>query len=247
MYGIEHDREQGGPVRSLDDLLNDSAPDTSRSTEPLTAALDDLVVATRDAARSDARTSVARNRRPRRAILAASAATVVLLGGGAAAAASGSIFGNWIAPWADDPTGTLSFTLPSGGVCEQRIGDLKVANPEANAMIHDWLNDHTLTEIADIDAAIAATRAEGPQTWQFDGDTGVRPDLTFGYGTAHYDADYEYVTAMQQATFDAVHTKLLDEGYTAYADYELSYSGELRCTGDNPDPAIPEFLTEYKK
>lgn len=233
-------------MRSLDDLLNDSAPDTGRDSEPMTAALDDLVVATRDAARSGSRASVARNRRPRRAILAASATTVVLLGGGAAAAASGSIFGNWIAPWADDPTGTLSFTLPSGGVCEQRIGDLKVADPEANEMVHDWLADHTLNEIADVDAAIATMRAEGPQTWQFGGvDKGS--DLTFGYGTANYDADYEYVTAMHQATFDAVHAKLLDEGYTEYADYELSYNGELRCTGDNPDPAIPEFLSEYKK
>lgn len=234
-------------MRSLEDMLNESAPDTGRASEPMTAALDDLVVATRDAARTGSRAVAARGRRPRRAILAASAATVVLLGGGAAAAVSGSIFGNWDAPWADDPTGTFSFTLPSGGVCEQRIGDLKVANPDANKMVHEWLNDHQLNEIADVDAAIATTRAEGPQTWQFDGDTGVRADLTFGYGTANYDADYEYVTAMQQATFDAVHAKLLDEGYTDYADYELSYSGELRCTGDNPDPAIPEFLPEYKK
>ena len=156
---------------------------------------------------------------------------------------SGSIFGNWDAPWADDPTGTLSFTLPSGGVCEQRIGDLKVANPNANEMVHDWLHDHTLNEIADIDAAIAATRAEGPQTWQFDG----RPTITFGYGTANYDADYEYVTAMRQATYEAVHAKLLDEGYTDYADYNISYEGELRCSGDNPYPAIPEFLPEHKK
>ncbi|RYC05272.1 hypothetical protein [Nocardioides zhouii] len=159
---------------------------------------------------------------------------------------SGSIFGNWDALWADDPTGTLSFTLPSGGVCEQRIGDLKVANPDANEMIHDWLNDHTLNEIADIDAAIATTRAEGPQAWQFGG-LDRSSDLTFGYGTSNYDADYEYVTAMQQATFDAVHAKLLDEGYTDYADYELSYSGELRCTGDNPDPAIPAWQPEFKK
>ena len=113
-------------------------------------------------------------------------------------------------------------------------------------MVHGWLADHTLNEIADVDAAIAAIRAEGPQTWQFGG-VDKSSDLTFGYGTANYDADYEYVTAMHQATFDAVHAKLLDEGYTEYADYELSYSGELRCTGDNPDPAIPEFLPEYKK
>ncbi|RYB89618.1 hypothetical protein EUA06_13485 [Nocardioides glacieisoli] len=233
-------------MRSLEDILNESAPDTGRGSEPMTAALDDLVEATRDAARSGSRTPVAR-RRPRRAILAASAATVVLFGGGAAAAVSGSIFGNWDAPWADDPAGTLSFTLPSGGVCEQRIGDLKVANPEANEMVHDWLNHHTLNEIADINAAIATTRAEGPQTWQFDGDTGVRPDVTFGYGTANYDPDYEYVTAMQQATYDAVHTKLLDEGYTDYADYNLSWEGELRCTGDNPYPNIPQFLRESEK
>lgn len=229
------------PVRSLEDMLNESAPDTGETGESMTAALDDLVVATRDAAKSGSRAFVARSRRPRRAILAGTAAAVMLLGGGAAAAVSGSIFENWDAPWADDPTGTLSFTLPSGGVCEQRIGDLKVANPDANKMIHGWLNDHTLNEIADIDTAIAAIRAEGPQTYQFDGDTGVRPDLTFGYGTANYDADYEYVTAMFQATNDAVHAKLLDEGYTDYADFNTSYSGELRCTGDNPYPGIPEF------
>lgn len=48
-------------------------------------------------------------------------------------------------------------------------------------------------------------------------------------------------TAMNQATYDVVHAKLLEEGYTDYADYELSWEGELRCTGDNPYPAIPEY------
>lgn len=234
-------------MRSLDDLLNNSAAHPGRTSDAMAEALDDLVVATRDAATSGSRTSAVRSSRRRRAVLATSAAAVILLGGGAAAAVTGSIFGKWDAPWANDPTGTFSFTLPSGGVCEQRIGDLKVANPEANKMIHAWLSDRTLNEIADIDAAIAAIRAEGPQTWQFGGMEGRQPDLLFGYGTGNYDADYEYVTAMQQATFDAVHAKLLDEGYTRYADYELSYSGELRCTGDNPYPAIPDFLPEWKK
>ena len=231
---------------SLDDLLNDSAPDTGRTTEPMTAALDDLVMAARGAAQGGPRTSVARNRRRRRAMLAASATAVVILGGGAAAAVSGSIFGKWDAPWANDPTGTFSFTLPSGGVCEQRIGDLKVADPRADEMIHDWLADHTLNEIADIDAAITATRAEGPQRWQ-NGGLDRSSDIVFGYDTANYDADFEYVTAMHQATFDAVHAKLLDEGYTDYADYAVSWEGELRCTGDNPYPAIPEWLPEHKK
>lgn len=229
-------------MRSLEDMLNESAPDTGRTSEPMTAALDDLVVATRDAARAGPRGVGTRSRRPRRAILAGAAATVVLLGGGAAAAVSGSIFGNWDAPWADAPTGTLSFTLPSGGVCEQRIGDFKVANPEADKMIHDWLNDHTLNEIADVDAMIDVVRAEGPQTMP-----GGMGDLTFGYGTANYDADYEYVWAMRRATYEALTAKLVEEGYTDYEDNNYSYSGELRCTGDNPYPAVPDWQPEFKK
>ena len=56
------------------------------------------------------------------------------------------------------------------------LGDLRVANPVANKMIHGWLNDHTLNEIADIDTAIAAIRAEGPQTWQYVSASGFQVD-----------------------------------------------------------------------
>lgn len=226
-------------MRSLEDLLNESAPDPGRADEPMTAALGDLVTATRNAAHTAPRSIGSRRRR--RALLAASAAAVVVAGGGAAAAVTGSAFGGWIAPWTAEPTGTLSFTLPSGGVCEQRIGDLKVANPEAEKMIHAWLADHTLSEIADIDAAIEAIRAEGPQTHTFDGDTGVRPDVRYGYGTANYDADYEYVNAVFQAESEALSDKLWDEGYTDYEDYNHSWSSELQCSGSNPYPGIPEF------
>lgn len=228
-------------MRSLDNLLSNSAPDLGEDGEPITAALDGLVASTRTAARTASRTRGTRDRRPRHTILAASATAAVLVGGGAAAAVTTSSFGNWIAPWTADPTGTLTFALPSGGVCEQRIGDLKVANPQAEEMIHTWLADHTLAEIADIDAAIEADRAAGPETWTFDGDTGHRPDVVYGYGTANYDADYEYTNAVYQAETEAILAKLADEGYTEYEDYNYSWSSELQCSGSNAYPGLPEF------
>jgi len=156
---------------------------------------------------------------------------VVLVGGGAAAAAE---IANWNAPWAGQPDGSLSFQLPSGGTCEQRLGDLHIKNDEAEESIRSWLAGQPVAEVLDVDAAIARSRAEGPSTHVV-GDQ----EFTVGYGTENYDADYEYVQAVWRAEMDAITAKLRQEGF---GNLDYSWAAELHCDGSNPQPQVPEVV-----
>lgn len=207
-----------------DNWLDRSAPQLSEP-DHLGESLIALVVSTRRAAQP-------RKRRQRRAVLIGTTTAMLIAGGTAAAAA----IGGWTAPWASQPLGTLTFTLPSGGTCEQRIGDLRIADARAQSLVQKWLSDHTLAEVADVDAAVETIRAEPDQTW--DNGSGD-PPITFGYGTEHYDADYEYVDAVFRAESTAVTAKLNDAGFTEYLP--MRWDSELRCSGPNPHPSVPEW------
>jgi hypothetical protein len=209
----------------LDDQLHRSVPELSEP-DDLDEALEELVASTRRAA-------VPRRRRPRRAVLIWTT-TAMLLAGGTAAAATG--IGGWNAPWADKPLGSLSFRVPSGGVCEQRIGDLHIGNAKAQAMVQKWLSGHTLKEVADVGASLDAIRADHDQTWEH-GPGGHR--IKFGYGTKYYDADYEYVDAVFRAEQAAIAGKLTAEGFTSYVP--VDWASELQCSGPNPNPSVPAW------
>jgi hypothetical protein len=159
-------------------------------------------------------------------------ATAAFLAVGGAAAAATAI-GGWATPWSAKPEAAISFTLPSGAKCEDRIGALEVEDPEANAMMHEWLAAHTLDEVADVDAALAAIRQEG-ETWYRKNGTEIRA----GYGTPYYDADYEYATAVSRAISTAVEDKLAESGLPANVDYR--WGGEIRCEG-GVDPTTPDY------
>ena len=63
-----------------------------------------------------------------------------------------------------------------------------------------------------------------------------------GYGTTHYDADYEYDQAVWTAYTEAIGAKLEQEGFTEYFDY--SWEGETHCSGSNPYPNVPAWRDE---
>lgn len=209
----------------IEGWLDQSAPELSEPDE-LGDVLADLVASTRRAARP-------RKRKQRRAVLIGTT-TAMLVAGGTAAAAS--TFGGWTAPFADKPLGALSFELPSGGACEQRIGDLHIGDAKAQSLVHKWLSDHSLDEIADVEASLQAIRAETDRTWE--NGPGGSP-ITFGYGTKYYDADYEYVDAVFQAETTAITAKLNDEGFTEYVP--MDWDSELHCSGSNPYPSVPAW------
>ncbi len=205
----------------LDDLLDASAPPLRDVPEAeLSAAVADLVHRARGAGRPQ--------RRRRRTVVGATAAFLAV--GGAAAAATA--IGGWTNPWAERPEAAMSFVLPSGTTCEERIGALQVDDPQANAMVHDWLAGHTLDEVADVDTALATIRAQGDTWHRADG-----TDVAAGYGTPYYDADYEYAAAVSRAIATAVTDRLAEAGYTGI-DYR--WGGEVRCA-DGVDPTTPDY------
>ncbi|MGH3510424.1 MAG: hypothetical protein ACRDPI_09370 [Nocardioidaceae bacterium] len=206
----------------IDELLDSSAPGLCEPAETHEAVVG-LVVAARRAARPV-------RRRRRQAVLVGTTAAL-LTAGGTAVATTHSI---WAAPWADHPLTSITYTLPSGGTCEQRIGNLKIADPAAQTLIQDWLGKHPITQIADVTAAIKEIRSE-PNTWVENDGTSIRA----GYGTAHYDADYEYDTAVWRALSIAVSAKLQSAGFTKYLS--VTWAGETHCDGTRTDPEIPWY------
>lgn len=178
----------------------------------------------------------ARRPRRRRRALVMGATTAVLVAGGTAAAAT--VF-DWDAPWADEPLGVITFTLPSGGVCEQRIGDLVVDDAEADAMVKTWLGERTLDEITGgrIEANIAEIRAESLAGESTTADLVPGQETPVGYGTDYYDADWEYTRALDDAVGDAISDKIKAEGYTGVESW--SWAAEAHCTGANTMPGVP--------
>ncbi|MDO5501988.1 MAG: hypothetical protein Q4G67_02325 [Actinomycetia bacterium] len=166
----------------------------------------------------------------------AAAAVLVAASGTAAAAA----IGGWSAPWAQDPDGSIEFTLPSGDECEIRIGDLGSSDEGSADQVRAWLDEHTLDEIVDIeewiakerDTRILATLADGRQ-------------IEVGYGTDHYDADYEYVTAVTNAISSALTTRAQEVGLSSEGADDggpwFEMAGEIKCDGTNANPQIASW------
>ncbi|MCA1782954.1 MAG: hypothetical protein ABR500_01280 [Dermatophilaceae bacterium] len=213
----------------LDTLLDASAPsftETEATRETLSAATSELVTSV-----TTGTVTPTRARRRRRAAVAG--ITAVALFGGCVAAAAQS---GWLAPWADDPDGALTFTLPSGGTCEERIGNVKVSDDEAQSMIRDWLEEHSLAEVADVDKALSELRADEGTAVRADG-----TEVKMGYGTAYYDEDYEYYLAVKHAINRAIADKLTAEGFNS-PSLSFGLEGEVLCDGARPDPHRPWWL-----
>lgn len=210
-------------VDDLDMLLDRSTPELSEP--PGTGlAVTELVAASR---------RTATRRRPRRRTAGVVVSSVLLVAGGTTAAAAKA--GGWSLPWADDPLTSISYTLPSGRTCEQRIGDLRVADPRAQRIVQRWLARSPLMEILDVDAAIADLR-EGESTY----DPGDGSQIPVGYGTPRYDADYEYAAALSNAAMTAVGERLAAEGFAEHVD--VTWEGETHCSGPGEPPGLPWWV-----
>lgn len=194
----------------LDDRLREAAPPLE-DVPDLQPAIADLVAATRLAR--------PRRRASRRGVLISTTTAGIVLAGTTAAAALG--IGGWTTPWGKDPDGAIEFTLPSGVECEYRIGNLTSTSHTDD--LRAWLDDHTLDEVADIDAAIKDMRAQDQTYVREDG-----TEVDVGYGTPYYDADNEYFDAVNRAVNAAIadraeETGILKEGGS------FGHLGELHC------------------
>lgn len=199
----------------LDARLREAAPPLENSPD-LQPAIADLVAATRS--------TRPRRRVGRRGALIGTTTAGIVLAGTAAAAALG--IGGWTTPWGKDPVGAIEFTLPSGVECEFRIGNFSASSPGATDELRAWLDDHTLDEVADIDAALAVIRADDQTFTRADG-----TEVDVGYGTPYYDADVEYFDAVSLAISSAIGERVKDTGVFDDGDASASFghAGELRC------------------
>lgn len=197
----------------LDDLLDASSPATSRPS----SVVDDEVVRMIVGAEREARPAGVLRHLPRPA--AAGVALAIVLGGAGAAAATGT----W-SPWAQAPDGVLTYTLPSGAQCEQRLGDVRGGRGE---VVREFLRTTDLQALVSegVDDAIAEIRTEE--------NSFVHPDGTrepAGYGTERYNADQEYQSAVWRVINEAV-SEELDRSGTDPAEVDLSWGGEANCPG----------------
>jgi len=193
-----------------------------------------------------ARTVVEQDSQPRRrraGIIAAILVPTLLLGtAGAAYAASTIDWGQfWFsapewAAWAKEPDAVLTYTLPGGGRCEMRIGEVSynpdtnrpadvMADPRAESTAREFLRNNDLAQHVNIDAAIAKLRATAENSAR-DNDGKSVP---FGKGTPNFNADVEYNIAMKDAVLQAVtdHVESLGVPTTG-----LSFQSQEQCDGE---------------
>lgn len=176
----------------IDELLDRSAPATTRRTPELREELTRMAVASG---------SERRRTRARRRILAGTGiATVALFGGAGAAAATGMI--EW-GPWAHDPDVVYEYTLPGGDACELRVA---FDDGAAGTAARDIVAQLDLASAVDVDAEIARIRATRITAGDEFGNT-----WDSGYGTDSYlyaDPDEEYDVAVQQGVMEVVYSAL---------------------------------------
>ncbi len=201
----------------LDDLLAASAPRLAE----LDAELRDATIALTVAAEREARPAGVLRRMPRPVVVGVAAA--LLLGGaGAAAAATAQ---DWV-PWAQTPDAAYTYTLPSGAVCEQRMGHVQSSDEDVNQAVRDYVARVDLLALADVDAALETLRG-GESTQQLpDGSSAPGGDGT------DYSADSEYSDALSLAIGELIRDELERQGFDLDdPDLNLSYEGQAFCPG----------------
>lgn len=197
----------------FDRRLARSAPPVTGPSARLDDALLNLVVASEVEARRRS------PRRTRNAVIGVGALVAVTLGGvGTAAAVNG-----W-EPWAQDPTGVYTFTLPSGAECEIRAGQFESDDPELLPAIEEVFAEVDVVAEADVEAEIAAVRQPGV-SW-FAGPDGNEPA---GYGTEHYNADMEYHDAMRRAVSQVLTIELHERGFDG--GWSIMWRDQSQCPG----------------
>lgn len=205
----------------LDDLLDQSAPRTTVITESVADELTRLRVATR------VETATGTVRRSWRRPAVAGLASVLLLGG--AATATAAVMNSWV-PWAQTPVASMTYTLPSGTQCEERIGNVRGQDPHVVDVVENFYRT------TDIGSLLTKEKIASTIKWiRQDSNIAVNAEgLTepAGYGTVHYNADQEYQQAVSMIVTAAVSTELSNQGLDG-ADSNLSSNGQAFCPGAN--------------
>lgn len=204
----------------LDQVLSRLAAPTTQITPAVEDELASLTIATRRAARPDAR------KRAWRLSLTAGIPVVAVFGIGAAAMATGL----W-APWAQTPDGTFTYTLPSGVTCEQRVGDLHSENPDIQRAVQEIYA--TMDVVADSDVAARYERLHTEDSAleyaqaMVDSNSGLP-----GYSTIE---DVIYGMAVRTAVNKTVNEELVERGFfQADEQYSMSLRGQSLCGEDIP-------------
>lgn len=182
-----------------------------------------------------------RNRGRRKRVLAAALVPVFVLGTAGAAYAAVTV--DWSRFWTESaewetwaltPDASLVYTLPGGGTCEVRIGNVTFspaadrpadvpADPGAADATREYLRTTDLARAIDVDAEITRLRQES-MTYEAEGES-----VPFGFGTNQYNADVEYNIAVKDAVFTAVMSHVEAAGYPTTG---LGFSSQERCEGE---------------
>lgn len=201
----------------LDVLLDESSPRTSTVTDDVAVELAELQQL------AAAETRVSRHRWARPAV--AGVASLVLLGGMATAAAAAT--GAW-SPWAETPDASITYSLPSGIQCEERMGDVQGTDPAAVAVVENFYQTTDIDALLSngaLEGTIAQLRSENNLIVNDDGSLSPA-----GYGTRFYNADSEYSTAVGRIISNALDAELAGRGIDGGAS-NLSIAGEAHCPG----------------
>lgn len=209
------DDEQWIGEDSLDALLRNAAPETTQVNTEIEEELARIVV------RSRVDTREARPPRRMRGVAAISFAAVVALGGAGAAAASTVDEWAW---WAQDPTGTLTYTLPSGKECEQRLGDVNSTIPELTTAARDYLGSMDVFQAIDIDEEFALAKKEAQRYAD-------NPAAQVGDPFVMPSDDELYETALFFGISKALTEEMERSGFSRriIGDAGLELSGQNRC------------------
>jgi hypothetical protein len=202
----------------LDAALAAASPPTPQGNALTAAAAAELVEAAR------VRSSSPRRAGRRRVVAVTAAVGLGLAGVGAAAAAV--THADW-SRWAQDPDVLLTYTLPSGAVCEERIGGTIGADRDAVEAAREFFREHDVLALADVEGEIARMRAD-------DDVTEILPDgsvVDASYGTPYYrSADEEYAFAVSRAVGAVFVAELERQGMPTEGPGSLaSHGGEIWC------------------
>lgn len=219
---------------SLDDLLDRSAPATRA---PRDADIAAMISAARDQA--------PRGRRRRIAIASGVIAAVLLGGTGVATAADR--FSWW--PWAQDPVGAVSFTMPNGFDCEMRFSEYRNGTDpfflaDVNRALEEWYRATDVVALAE--ARLPQKREEyaamesAEQRAELDAQLAELTPAERDEAIAHNAWGAEWV-AWDLVVSDLETDALRDAGFTVPDDRLVGSEriGGIRCLDLDGQPYLP--------
>lgn len=196
-----------GRDTELEEMLNASAPTTTRRTDERADALRAMVSATRP------------RRRLRPRVGVAIAGGIALLGVGGVAAAEGL---GWTVPWADEAVNEVTYTLPSGAVCTGIYGGFWGGPLEVEAA-EAVMSRPDLIETLDIDRHYDGQRAKHYTATLEDGSR-----VPAGPGTPYWSDDEVYHRAVTLAASDAIWDEIDARGIESDI---LEWQSDSQCPG----------------